>query len=104
MQQLDDDVLAVYTPCEGMPERELAEAIARVHVEFVLIHPYREGNGRLSRMLATMMASQAGWPDLDFTSWEQDKPSYFGAIQAGLDDYAPMVNLVKRVLRDSLSD
>ncbi len=101
MDKFDEDVLGRYTPCQSMTEQRLAEAIAVVHVELILIHPFREGNGRLSRLWATVMALQAGWPVLDFTSWHSDKEAYFSAIQAGLDDYQPMIERVTRVLRDS---
>jgi cell filamentation protein, protein adenylyltransferase len=99
--KLDNDVLPVHTPCVGMSEDRLVEAIAVVHVELILIHPFREGNSRLSRLLANIMALQAGRPDLDFTSWDENKPAYFGAIQSGLDDYEPMKQLVRRALHAS---
>lgn len=102
MQQLNDDELKTYTPCDVMSENVLAEAIARVHIELILIHPFREGNGRLARLLADVMALQAGWPDLDFSSWDANKDAYIYAIQAGLDDYEPMTQLVRQVLRESL--
>ena len=41
--------LASYTPCSDMSEEQLIEAIAIIHVELILIQPFREGNGRLSR-------------------------------------------------------
>jgi len=47
---------------------EVIKALAVVHTELVLIHPFRaEGNGRVARMLATLMALQAGLPPLDFS-------------------------------------
>ena len=84
-----------------MSEDQLAAAIAVVHVELILIHPFREGNGRLSRLLASLMALQAGWPQLDYTHWDKHKTDYFAAIQAGMSDYEPMKGLVKRVLRET---
>jgi len=38
-----------------------ATALAEVHAELILIHPFREGNGRLARLLALLMALQAGF-------------------------------------------
>jgi len=102
MDTLDSDVLSLHTPCAGMSEARLAEAIAVVHVELILIHPFREGNGRLSRLLAGIMALQAGWPDLDFSAWDRHTAAYFSAIQAGLDNYQPMQRLVTQVLRESV--
>ena len=59
------------------------------------IHPFREGNGRLGRMLATLMAWQAGLPPLDFNELAGTrKEEYFAAVRAGMDlDYQPMTRL-----------
>jgi cell filamentation protein len=56
LAELDKKYLSVYTPCQGFNESRLVEAIAIVHVELILVHPFREGNGRLSRLLANVMA------------------------------------------------
>lgn len=89
------DCLARFTPCHDLDDAQLIEAIAMTHVEFILIHPFREGNGRLSRLLADVMAVQAGHDLLDYSAWDADKPAYFSAIQAGMaGDYAPMKWLV----------
>ncbi len=101
MDDLDSKILSTYTPCEGMTETQLAEAIAIVHVELILVHPFREGNGRLSRLLMNVMALQAGLPELDFSAWDSNKQAYFAAIQSGLDDYEPMKQLVRQVLHES---
>lgn len=99
-----DEILARYTPCKGMSDDELIEAIACVHVEFILIHPFREGNGRLARLLATVMALQAGKPEPDFTSWHERREEYFAAIQQGMSgNYEPMESFVRRALRDAES-
>lgn len=93
------DCLARFTPCHGLMGAALAEAVAVTHVEFILIHPFREGNGRLSRLLADVMVVQAGYEPLDYSAWDADKPAYFGAIHAGMaGDYAPMQRLVEAVL------
>ena len=101
MDDFDKKCLAIYTPCVGMADESLVEAIATTHVELVLVHPFREGNGRLSRLLATVMSLQAGKPVLDFSSMDGAKSCYVSAIQAGLTDYGPMIDLFRQVLRDS---
>ncbi len=98
MDVLDRDFLFHYTPCSSMTDEQLIEAIAKIHVELILIHPFREGNGRISRILANVMAMQAGKPELDFSEWDEKKERYFSAIQAGLDDFEPMKALVRLVL------
>jgi len=62
MRQFERDVLAVHTPLRPQALEDMCESLAVVHAEFLLIHPFREGNGRLGRWLADLMAAQAGLP------------------------------------------
>lgn len=93
--------LAEESPCAGMDEARLAHALARTHAELILIHPFREGNGRCSRLLAWLMAMQAGLPPLDFSAFDgRGKRSYIAAIHAALDrNYAPLEALFRRVFK-----
>jgi cell filamentation protein len=61
----------------------------------VLIHPFREGNGRCARLLALLMAMQAGLPTLDFWGFAgRGKRRYVAAIHCALDrDYPPPAGL-----------
>ncbi|WP_428385943.1 Fic/DOC family protein [Nevskia ramosa] len=96
---LERDCLLRFTPCDSLTDEALIEAIAVTHVEFILIHPFREGNGRLSRLLADVMAVQAGRDPLDYSPWDADRQSYFDAIRRGLaNDYEPMKQLVATAL------
>ena len=101
MQAFNSKFLANYTPCMGMDEEKLIEALAIVHIEYILVHPFREGNGRLSRLLAVVMALQAGQPLLDFSYIDNNKDKYILAIQAGLDNGQPMKDIFRQVLYDS---
>lgn len=38
------------------------ERAARVHSEFVKIHPFTDGNGRISRLLMYLELRKAGYP------------------------------------------
>lgn len=77
LAEFERDCLHRYTPCENMDAHAhahaLAEAIAMCHVELILVHPVREGNGRLSRLLADVMAVQAGRGPLDYSHWDANK-------------------------------
>lgn len=95
----DRDCLSRFTPCHAIDGDNLADAVAITHVELILIHPFREGNGRLSRLLADVMAVQAGCDPLDYSNWDADKAAYFTAIQQGLArNYEPMTRLVAQAL------
>lgn len=105
LQTFERECLHRYTPCNGLDESALVDAVAVCHVELILIHPFREGNGRLSRLLADVMATQAGHGPLDYSAWDADKPAYFSAIQRGMGmDYAPMRQLVSAALAPTASD
>lgn len=103
MAEFERKQLAEYTPCHFDDHNEVAQALAEVHVELMLIHPFREGNGRLGRLLATLMALQNGLPLLDFSELVATfKEAYFAAVRAGLDrDYQPMTQLFATVIRKS---
>jgi cell filamentation protein len=104
MAEFEKGPLRKYTPCMFTSIDEIAGAIAAVHVELVLIHPFREGNGRVARMLAVLMALQAGMPLLDFSDIRgKKKTEYFAAVQAGMDrDYGPMTKVFNDVIRRTL--
>ena len=100
MGDLEKGPLRKYTPCVFKSAEDIVTAISTVHVELVLIHPFREGNGRLARLVAILMALQAGLPPLDFGGIKgQVKQEYFFAVRAGLDrDYAPMEEIFSAVI------
>ena len=62
MAALERGALANHTPCRPEPVADVARRMAEVHAELLLIHPFREGNGRLARWVADLMAYQAGLP------------------------------------------
>lgn len=104
MDALERDHLSRYTPCNFADFNEIVEAMAVVHVELLLIHPFREGNGRVARMLATLMALQAGLPPLNFTAVRgRRRQEYFAAVRAGLDrNYRPMEIILSGVIQRTL--
>ena len=102
MQDFEVTFLHKYTPC-FFKKDEIAQALADVHVELVLIHPFREGNGRVSRLLAILMALQAGLPILDFSDIQgKRREAYFMAVQEGMmRNYKPMEAIFKKIIENS---
>ena len=100
MEKFEQGALRDFTPCLFTDRKEIIHAVAVVHTELVLIHPFREGNGRLARMLAVLMGLQAGLPPFDFGGIKGGlKQKYFAAVQAGMGyDYAPMESIFRKVL------
>ena len=91
--------LAKLTPFHPMTMKTLISGLAEVHVEFVLIHPFREGNGRMGRLLLDVMACQAGIGPLDYSAWDRQRLHYFAAIRAGaVMNLSPMEEQIRLVL------
>ncbi len=106
MDDFEKSCLIKYTPCTFDSRERVVQALAEVHNELVVIHPFREGNGRLARTLSTLMALQAGLPPLDFTPIEKGKKKqeYFRAVQMGIaKNYKPMEKIFEEVTEKSLS-
>ncbi len=100
MQELEKGALRKYTPCTFNTDEEIIEALAVVHAELMLIHPFREGNGRAGRLFVVLMAFQAGLPGLDFSGIRGNKrQEYFTSVQESASrDYEPMKRIFSGVL------
>ncbi len=108
MEKFEQELLARYTPCHNTDIDELAFILGLVHVEFILIHPFREGNGRIGRLLISLMVIQAGRPPINFSYIDQTihpkgYSEYIKAVQIGhaSSNYEPMKKIFKILLEDS---
>lgn len=96
MQAFDQELLRTHTPCPAEALPRLARRMAEVHGELLLIHPFRDGNGRLARWLADVMALQAGLPapkyDFEGRGGSGRRLFYLAAVtRAYGKDYEPLV-------------
>lgn len=107
MQDLEQSYLCKYTPCNYINDEDLSKALAVVHVEFIIIHPFREGNGRTARLLANLMALQANrsflnYASIDKTSNLKGFEKYIQAVHQGhLRNYKIMQDVFKEILESS---
>jgi cell filamentation protein len=100
MDELERGPLRRHTPCRQTDKAAVADGLAEVHAELILVHPFRDGNGRLARLLAMLMALQADLPPLDFSPMAgRGKRPYIAAIHAAMSaDYAPLKRLFLRII------
>jgi len=99
MSSFQSDILA-YLKDEYPDKESLIEDVAKVHGELLYIHPFREGNGRIARLLANLMVSKAGYERLKFKRLDNKEKfdEYVNAVQkAGLKQYEPMIEIIRQI-------
>jgi cell filamentation protein len=109
MAKFETDVRARHTPCRPGPLDDVATRLAEVHAELLLVHPFREGNGRFSRWLAGLMALQAGLPTPDYRFRGKGGPArrkrYLAAVVRGYArDYRPLAGFLAEMVGCRLRD
>lgn len=83
-------------------------------VVFLEIHPFQDGNGRLSRVLTTLLLLQAGYAYVPYSSLEsvieQNKEAYYlalrqtqGSIRSDVPDWQPWLLFFLRALSRQVS-
>ena len=83
------------------------ELAAWTHAEFVRIHPFRDGNGRTSRLIMNYQLMAKGFPAIDIA--KEHRLEYFNALEAyavedNLDPFSEMIaELVEQRIDQYLS-
>lgn len=86
---------------ENMPEDSLDHILDK-YVEMNIVHPFREGNGRSTRIWLDMMLKRALKMCVD---WSRiDKDAYLSAMTASVADSSTIKQLISGALTDRISD
>lgn len=101
ISKFEQNYLKRFVEVEDFTDEEFVRYVAESHIEFILIHPVRDGNGRLSRLLIDMMTHRTGYGLLDYSLWDNNKEFYFRSIQAGVNgEYQHLERLIKDIMPD----
>ncbi len=98
LDKFDQSVL-LKLPHAYKQKEELIIDIAKVHAELLFIHPFREANGRVARVLANLMAVKQGFDFLGFYKITQRQfTSYIYAVQSAAEEnYEPMRKIISAI-------
>lgn len=96
-----------YLPSQQDEEKYLAEIISLLtwfQHRFVWIHPFKDYNGRVARLLTNLLALNLGLPILSIkASTGRDRNNYIQAMKAADQlDYSKLERLIANALKESL--
>ncbi|TAN59100.1 MAG: hypothetical protein EPN26_00490 [Rhodospirillales bacterium] len=97
-------ILSRLTPFSpSLSREELLSRLAEIHGELIVIHPFRDGNGRTARMLGDLLLMQANHPPIQFGAFDDQeiRREYFAAIHDVWEkvDYQRLIALLDRLVR-----
>jgi cell filamentation protein len=99
MRSFERNVLAKYPSTALHDDEYFCDALAEIQGEFLVIHPFREGNARTIKLVTNLLAVQTDRPLLAYDSSEDGKRLYIAAATAAFKrDYRPMMAIIRRAL------
>jgi cell filamentation protein len=99
MQEFEREVLGKYPAGVLSGDDAFSAAAGEIQGEFLVIHPFREGNARTIKLLTDLLATQTGRPLLIYEGSEEGQARYIAAAKAAFKkDYAPMAEIIARAL------
>ncbi len=82
-------------------QEPISAILAKLHHDFVLIHPFDDGNGRVARLLVNYVLLRQGYPPLIVPT--ERKPDYLAALRlADAGDLTDLTDFLGRCLERSL--
>jgi len=108
--QVETQLYDLFLKLPYWKDMSLAEQAARLHHGAVSIHPFENGNGRWSRMLANIWLKLHGsnptiWPDAAIAETSIIRDEYLAAVKAAdTMNFAPLIALHEKYTPSELPD
>jgi cell filamentation protein len=100
MAELEQNVLQKYPAPRLTADDAFCKAVAEIQGEFLVIHPFREGNARTIKLVTDLLAAQTGRPFLAYDQSDRGRDQYIAAAsQAFGHNYAPMDKIIAEALQ-----
>jgi len=99
MASFEKNVLGKYPAAALVDDEIFCARVAEIQGEFLVIHPFREGNARTIKLATDILAAQTGRPLLAYDQSEIGRDQYIAAAQAAFKrDHAPMTSVIREAL------
>jgi len=87
-------------PAKSLTSDEaFCQAVAEIQGEFLVVHPFHEGNARTIKLASDLLAAQTGRPPLVYDVSEAGQEKYVvAASQAFSRNYRPMFEVIRSAL------
>ena len=102
MEKFEETVLAKHPATALTDDDAFCNAAAEIQGEFLVIHPFREGNARTIKLMSNLLAAQAGRPLLKYDKSEEGAERYIDAAKAAFRrEYGPMTVIIQQALAEA---
>jgi cell filamentation protein len=99
MQEFEREVLGRHPARVLSDDGDFCAAVGEIQGEFLVIHPFREGNARTIKLLTDLLATQTGRPLLIYDGSEEGQDRYVAAATTAFKkDYVPMAEIISQAL------
>lgn len=99
MQVYERSILARHVAATIFDDDAFCQAAAEIQGEFLVIHPFREGNARTIKLVTDLLAAQTQRPLLRYDSSDEGRDAYILAAKAAFKrDYRPLEAIIRRAL------
>jgi Fic family protein len=110
-----DELVARYEDALADPEVPALLAVCALVLDFLAVHPFQDGNGRIARLITTHELLRGGWGVARYVSLEQrifeSKNTYYASLRASQaewhearHDIWPWTRYLLRVIADAYDD
>lgn len=99
MQAFESEVLAKHPASALKSDDAFCAAVGEIQGEFLVIHPFREGNARTIKLMTDLLAAQTGRPPLVYDQSDEGQEHYIAAAMAAFRKrYRPMEEIIRQAL------
>jgi len=98
-----DELIKNISKKEYKDIKSIAYDLSILLSEFLFIHPFREGNGRISRLLSDVILAKNGFPMIGLNLKKGD--SYIQRVHSGYEkDYNPLAELLEQKIKEAVKN